>query len=211
MNKGKRFIVFEGIDGSGKSTQFRRFEDFLKKRKYDFISVREPGGTNIGEGIRRILLDPANTEMSLNTEMLLYMASRAQLLNQRVIPALEKGKFVLGDRFIYSTLAYQGFAGGLSREAIMDVSKIVVGNYMPGLAIFYDVSPEVAAGRLNPLVDRIESQGLEFQRRVRKGYLALAVQDPERIKVINIDGLDVDKVHSRTVEIFDDYLKRLGT
>jgi dTMP kinase len=142
-----RFVVFDGPDGSGKSTQFRRFADFVGEHGVNVTEVREPGGTPIGEQIRKILLDPAS-EMSLRCEMLLYMASRAQLVEQIIAPALERKHLVLADRFVSSTLAYQGAAGGLPVNEIQAVAGVAVGSRQPDLVMVFDVDEKCAAKRM---------------------------------------------------------------
>lgn len=166
-----KFIVFDGADGSGKSTQFARFGRYCANAGISVCEVREPGGTSIGEQIRNILLDPQNSDITIRCEMMLYMASRAQLIEQRIQPALARGELVLADRFISSTLAYQGTAGGLGSEEIMAVGKVAVGGHWPDLTVVFDVDERVAATRLNPLLDRMELKGVQFHRRVRQGYL----------------------------------------
>ena len=141
---GGCFVVFDGPDGSGKSTQFRRFADIARTAGVDVVEVREPGGTAIGEKIRAILLDPANAEMTTRSEMLLYMASRAQLYEQRIAPAIAAGALVLADRFVSSTLAYQGTAGGIDEEEILAVGKVATGNHWPDLTVVFDVDTDVA-------------------------------------------------------------------
>jgi len=182
---GGRFVVFDGPDGSGKSTQFRRFADVARSAGVDVVEVREPGGTAIGEKIRAILLDPANAEMTTRAEMLLYMASRAQLFEQRIAPAIAAGSLVLADRFVSSTLAYQGTAGGLREEEILAVGEVATGNRWPDLTVVFDVSTEVAMKRLSPLLDRMEQKGIDFHARVRSGYVAQARRWPDRYAVVD--------------------------
>jgi dTMP kinase len=180
-----RFIVFDGPDGSGKSTQFARVARHCRQRGLTVREVRDPGGTAIGEQVRSILLDPANAEMVVRCEMLLYMASRAQLVEQVIRPALAAGEFVLADRFISSTLAYQGAAGGISATEIMQIGAVAVGGCRPDLTVIFDVDERTAAGRLNPLLDRMEQKGADFHRRVREGYLAQAREQPATHAVID--------------------------
>jgi len=184
-NLAGRFIVFDGPDGSGKSTQFTRFADACRQAGLTVCEVREPGGTLIGEQIRRVLLDPDNHDMSLRCEMMLYMASRAQLVEQTIRPALERGELVLADRFISSTLAYQGTAGGMTPEEILAVGRVAVGAHWPDLTVVFDVDERIAATRLNPLLDRMERKGEEFHRRVRQGFLAQAGAEPDRYLVVD--------------------------
>ncbi len=194
-----RFIVFDGPDGSGKTTQFARFVGYCRDAGIDMCEVREPGGTTIGEQIRAILLNPDNSEMSLRCEMMLYMASRAQLVEERIRPALDRGQLVLADRFISSTLAYQGTAGGLSEAEILAVGKVAVGSIWPDLTIIVDVDERVAARRLHPLLDRMEKKGQEFHRRVREGFLAQARAKPSQYLVV--DGTcEVDVVFAAVLK-----------
>lgn len=180
-----RFIVFDGPDGSGKSTQFRRLTALCAQMDVAVEEVREPGGTSIGEEIRRILLDPLNDLMVVRTEMLLYMASRAQLLAERIKPALETGRLVLADRFISSTLAYQGTAGGLSPEEIKQVGEVTLGGTHPDLVVIFDVDALTAESRISTDRDRMEQKGREFQERVREGYLSQAQKEPESYLIID--------------------------
>ncbi|MFM7798866.1 MAG: dTMP kinase [Planctomycetota bacterium] len=188
-----KFVVFDGPDGSGKSTQFRRFADAARAAGVEVVEVREPGGTPIGEKVRAILLDPTNAEMTVRTEMLLYMASRAQLYEQRIAPAIAAGSLVLADRFVSSTLAYQGTAGGLDEEEILAVGQVATGNRWPDLTVVFDVPTDIAMQRLSPLLDRIESKGAEFHARVRAGYAGQARRWPDRYVVVD-SGVGPDEV-----------------
>lgn len=199
-----RFIVFEGPDGSGKSTQFRRLLAACADAGLKVCEVREPGGTEIGERIRAVLLDQSNDAMSLRCEMLLYMASRAQLVEQRIRPALEQKHLVLADRFVSSTHAYQGAAGGLPTDEIRAVAAVAIGPTCPDLVVVFDVDEITAARRTKgvekgarkngkspnaPTIglfdDRIERRGNEFQRKVRQSYLDQAKADPARHLVVD--------------------------
>lgn len=180
-----RFIVFEGPDGSGKSTQFRRLSEACVAAGVSVCEVREPGGTPTGERIREALLDRKLTGMTVRCEMLLYMASRAELVERRIMPALLKGELVLADRFVASTLAYQGAAGGLPLSDIAAVARVATRGLLPDLNLIFDID-EIAAGkRLSPLLDRMEAKGAEFHRAVRKGYLDQARQDPTHYAVVD--------------------------
>lgn len=175
-----KFIVFEGPDGSGKTTQFRRFLRAAETAGLTICEVREPGGTGVGEKIREVLLDHAHKDMTLTCEMLLYMASRAQLIEQKIIPALTRGELVAADRFLPSTLAYQGTAGGMPIRDITDVARVALRGCRPDLVIVFDVDQETAAKRLSPLLDRMEAKGAEFHQRVRQGYLDQIALEPGR-------------------------------
>jgi len=191
-----RFLVFDGPDGSGKSTQFRRFADAAQRAGLSVCEVREPGGTPIGERIRDLLLDPSSGEMDVRCEMMLYMASRAQLVAERIAPAVEAGRLVLADRFISSTLAYQGTAGGLAPDDILKVGDVAIGGFWPDLVVVFDVDEATAAQRLNPLLDRMEAKGAAYHRRVRHGYLDQAAAHPDRHLVIDARA-DVETVFER--------------
>ncbi|MFM7800348.1 MAG: dTMP kinase [Planctomycetota bacterium] len=196
-----RFLAFEGPDGSGKSTQIAKLQAWAESQGLPLLVVREPGGTPIGERVRDILLDPAHEEMNVRCEMLLYMASRAQLVQERIEPALRAGTCVLSDRFVGSTLAYQGAAGGLPEADIRAVAQVAIGGRWPDLDVLFDVDTETAMRRLNPLLDRMESKGSAFHRRVREGYLAESRRDPKRHLVVDA---------TRTPdEVFNDLLKGL--
>ena len=180
-----RFIVFDGPDGSGKSTQIRRFLGAARDAGVSVREVREPGGTAVGERIREILLDPIHAEMVVRCEVMLYMASRAQLVEEIVRPALRAGELVLADRFISSTLAYQGTAGGVPVEEILAVGACALGDVRPDLVVIFDVDEATAARRLNPLLDRMEAKGSAFHARVRRGYLDQAEADPAHHLVVD--------------------------
>jgi dTMP kinase len=180
-----RFIVLDGPDGSGKTTQFRRLVHEARAIGLPLCEVREPGGTEIGEHIRSVLLNHSEEPMSTRCEMLLYMASRAQLVERRIAPALKAGHLVLADRFVSSTLAYQGHAGGLPIAEIHQAAAIATGGVQPDLVVIFDVDQATAATRLNPLLDRMEAKGRAFHAKVRQGYLAEARAHPDHYAVID--------------------------
>ena len=184
-----KFIVFDGPDGSGKSTQLRRFGDLCLAQGIDLCPVREPGGTDVGEQIRSILLDPANGDMTLRCELMLYMASRAQLVERIIRPALERPALVLADRFVSSTLAYQGTAGGISEDEIRAIARVAIGATWPDLVVIFDVDDATAVRRMGGkevssaqamlFADRMEQKNEAFRRRVRQGYLDQIAADPD--------------------------------
>jgi dTMP kinase len=200
-----RFVVVEGPDGSGKTTQFRKLLAGARRAGLEVCEVREPGGTPIGERVRAILLDTSHEEMALRTELMLYMASRAQLVEETIRPALERGACVLADRYVTSTLVYQGRAGGLPRDEIMHVARAACGPVWPDLVLIYDVDEATAAHRLNPLLDRMESKGSVFHRKVREGYLDEARDDPSLHAVIDATQ-DEETVFARTLEALEERL-----
>ncbi len=174
----------EGIDGCGKSTQARLLEDKLEQHCIPFISVREPGGTEVGEGIRQVLLQ---TGYSLTTEaeLLLYMAARSELCKRVIIPALIDGKIVLCDRFTDSTLAYQGYGSGIELQWIRSLNRKATGGWLPDLTFLLDLSVDEAAARRGSDADRMEKKDLHYHQRVHRGYLKIARQEPERLVVLD--------------------------
>ncbi len=187
------FITFEGPDGSGKSTQMRLLAERLKAAGVEIVESVEPGGTPIGRQIRRILLDPANREMSATAELLLMFAARAQNVEQWILPALESGKVVLSDRFTDSTIAYQGAGRGLGIETVLEIDRIACRGIVPDLTILVDVDVETGLARAaarnrvagGASESRIDEQDVEFHRRVRAAYHELAAREPRRIRVID--------------------------
>ena len=179
MSRGL-FITIEGPDGSGKSTQLEFLKKFMADNNIDAVFTREPGGTEISEKIRSIILDTANKELEPMTETLLYAASRAQLTRQLIKPALMRGKTVVCDRFVDSSLAYQQYARGIG-EAVSVVNEYAIDDCIPDITFLLMVSPEIAMKRLTGGMDRIESEGLEFQKAVYEGYKAIEEKYPERI------------------------------
>ena len=182
------FITFEGIDGCGKSTQCEMLKDYLKANNKDFIFVREPGGTVIGERIREILLDKKNTQMTPMAELLLFEAARAQITEEVIKPALEEGKIVLCDRFFDSSSAYQGMARGMGMDFVAGLNMAATGGLKPDITFFFDITAEEALerrGKRGEASDRIELAGLKFQEDVRQGYIELAKNSEGRVVTID--------------------------
>ena len=209
MNIGK-FIVFEGGEGSGKTTTLEKIYDFLIEEGIDCIKTREPGGIKISEDIRNIILDKNNVKMDKKTEALLYAAARRQHLIEKVIPELEKGKIVLCDRFIYSSLAYQGYARGISVDEIFEINKFAIGEYMPDLNIFFDISPEIGLSRImknkNREVNRLDLEKLDFHNKVREGYYELVNKNKNKFAVINAEKT-INEVFEETKSIIMEFIK----
>ena len=190
------FITFEGIDGCGKSTQCELLKNYLEGIGKEFIFVREPGGTVIGERIREILLDKKNTQMTARTELLLFEAARAQITDEVIRPALDEGKIVLCDRFFDSSSAYQGMARGMGMDFVAGLNMAATGGIQPDITFFFDISAEEALerrGKRGEASDRIELAGLKFQEDVRKGYLELASGSEGRIVTIDAT-LGIDEI-----------------
>lgn len=188
MSLNKRFISFEGIDFSGKSTQIQILKDKLITNGQKVIILREPGGTQISELIREILLDKNNLSMTSTTEMLLYSAARNQVLNEKIFPALESGTFVIADRYVDSTTAYQGFGRQISLNLIKQVNQLATNDFLPSLTFFLDLSLEkmtLRQKKMNNEVDRLEAAGNEFFNRVREGYLKIADTNNNRFKILD--------------------------
>ena len=203
------FITFEGIEGSGKTTQIKLLVSDLDAKGYKCVATREPGATEIGDKIRAILLDSAHSAMSPLTELLLYEADRAQHVNEIIKPALAANKVVVSDRFFHATTVYQGYARGIDLELIQQIHRIVLGGLRPDLTLILDlpvrVGLERAWARINSLSgglpeDRFEKEALAFHESVRQGYLTLAGQEPERFRVIDASR-DPQAIHKEIAEI----------
>ncbi|MBF0569308.1 MAG: dTMP kinase [Candidatus Omnitrophica bacterium] len=184
MAQGK-FITFEGSEGCGKSTQSRLLLEHLQKKGLPVKLMREPGGVAISEKIRAILLDKANTAMNKECETLLYMAARAQVVEEAILPELEKGTILLCDRFLDSTVAYQGYGSGVDIETIRAVGKFATKGVQPDLTLFLDLDTEEGLRRRGGERDRIELRSLEYHNQVRQGYREIARKEPKRVVVID--------------------------
>jgi dTMP kinase len=190
-----RFVTFEGPEGSGKSTQIRRLADWLMAQGKEVFCTREPGGTPAGEAIRALLQhDVAGDDLGERAELLLFSASRAQLVDRVIAPALDRGVWVLCDRFFDSTMAYQGFARGMDLEALGQINAFAVQDCRPDLTLLLDLSVEVGFARLKTRYegsgdakDRFEREEKAFHERVRHGYLQLAKREPDRFRILNAD------------------------
>jgi dTMP kinase len=180
------FFSFDGIDGVGKSTQSRLLCESLRERGYDVIACRDPGSTPLGERIRALLLTTdAATPIGIRSEMLLYMAARAQLVDEVIRPALESGKVVVSDRYLLANVVYQGHAGGLDSDMVREVGRIATGGTLPDCIFLLDMVPAEADRRLDRPLDRMESQGSGYRKRLQKGFLAEVPHWGNRIHVIN--------------------------
>jgi len=199
------FIVIEGGEGAGKSTQAELLYRSLSQR-FPAILTREPGGTSLGERIRELLLDPALRPLNPRAEFFLFLAARAQHIEEVIKPALEKGQIVISDRFSLSSLAYQGFGRGLDLSLLEEMDAFARQGISPHLTIYIDIPPEEGMKRL-PTITPFEGEPLEFHKRVREGYLELASRYPEKIKVIDGRG-GVEEVKERIEKIVEELIRR---
>ena len=194
------FITFEGIDGSGKSTQVRRLYQHFETLGRKITLTREPGGVPIAEALRAMLLDPANGAMARATELLLYVAARAQLVAEVIRPALDRGEIVICDRYYDSTIAYQGAGRGWERASLDALHRVATGNLLPDVTLLLDLDVSISLARRAPLgePDRIEGESYRFYQRVRDGYLEIAKADPGRIVVLDATP-DADAIARRII------------
>jgi dTMP kinase len=202
------FISLEGIDGSGKTC----VKDIILRQLagWEVLNIREPGGTATSEKIRAILLDCQNEGIKPLTEAFLYAAARAQLVEEVIRPALAAGKVIIADRFLDSTIAYQGYGRGLERQMLTELNRLCTSGLKPDLTLLLDVDPEEGLRRRGgELPDRLEKEGLDFQRRVREGYLQIARAEPERMRVINA-GRSLSEVAGEAVMIVRERLRESG-
>lgn len=198
------FITMEGIDGAGKTTQTKLLADYLKKYGFDVTCTREPGGNPISEKIRNIIIDIENKDITDLTEAFLYAASRAQLTNKVILPALKEGNIVICDRYLDSNLVYQGIARGIGEDIIMDINKYSTYNLVPDVTFFLKVTPKkgLARKKRQEKLDRIESEKFYFHKKVYDGYLEIADKYKERIITINANR-DVEVIHKDIIKHID--------
>jgi len=229
---GGVFLTLEGPEGAGKTTQARLLVAHLRAAGREVLHLREPGGTEIGERIRALLLDPRYRAMAARTEMLLFAAARAQLVAEVIAPALARGTLVVCDRYVDASLAYQGAGRGLGIEVVRDVNAVATGGLVPDLTLLLDLEPAVGLGRLREAAgqgprppappgagggppdrwdggDRLEREALAFHERVREGFLSLARNEPERIRVIDARRAVAD-VQREIQEVVEAFLQRRG-
>lgn len=185
------FITFEGPEGAGKTTVIQKITERLKQENIKVLSTREPGGIEIAEKIRAVILDPEHTAMDERTEALLYAAARSQHYFEKVRPALDEGKLVICDRFIDSSLAYQGYARGIGVDEVLAINEFAIGKKLPDVTILFDLAPEIGLARIQANgereVNRLDVESLAFHQKVREGYKLLVKRYPERIKVVNAE------------------------
>ena len=197
-----KFIVFDGPDGCGKSTHAKLVVEWLQKQDVPTISFRDPGDTTIGDKIREILLSPEHDMMDTRTELMLYMASRAQLWAEKIAPALQENKCVVLDRWLSSTCAYQGYAGGFGMDKVIKIATDCLERVWPDLTIILDVDLQTASQRLNRQLDRMEAKGDNYHKKVREGFLQLAKQQ-DNFLVVDATG-EIETVHKRIMQLISE-------
>ena len=194
------FLSIEGGDGTGKSTQVGLLCEWLRQLGHDVLACRDPGSTPLGEAVRGIVLHAQDLRIGRRSEMLLYMAARAQLTEEVIRPALDAGKIVVSDRYLLSNVVYQGYGGGLDVPALWQVGRMATGGLLPDLTIVLDLPVEKAASRLQRALDRMEQQGDAFHARVRQGFLDEAARQPDRVVVVSADR-PIDEVRKAIRQI----------
>ena len=205
MKKGF-FITFEGADGCGKTTQSKLVQEYLEKKGYEVIWTREPGAKGLGQKIRELLLH-YDGDVAPVCEAFLFLADRAQHIEQLIKPAVEAGKVVICDRHTDSTIAYQGYGRGEDIKQLKYLNELATGEIKPDLTFVFDVSTDVAQKRVGDEKDRMESAGIEFHKKVRQGYLEIAKLEPQRVKVIDANN-NIEKVFDDTKKVLDIFLKQ---
>jgi len=189
------FISFDGVDGVGKSTQIRLFSEWLDEQGKTYVTCRDPGSTPLGEKIRGLVLDHHDFRIDRRSEMLLYMAARAQLVDEVIRPALDQGRVVVSDRYLLANVVYQAHAGGLDVDHTWSVGRVATDNVAPDLTILLDMDVDQALARLDREHDRMEAQGVEYLRRVRDGFLTEARRSPQTIHVVDASQ-SVEAIHA---------------
>ena len=206
-------ITLEGVEGSGKSTLIQYLKELIESIGKKVIVTREPGGIEISEQIRSVILDTENTKMDGRTEALLYAAARRQHLVERIIPALKEGNVVLCDRFIDSSLAYQGYARGLGIDEVLSINEFAIGSFMPNLTLYLDLDPQIGLSRIRKNkgreVNRLDLEEISFHLKVREGYEEVIKRFPDRIVRVDANQ-ELDKVFSDTKQILLEKLKSEG-
>lgn len=189
--QGNLFITFEGGEGAGKTTVLKAIGERIKEKQMNALLTREPGGIEIAEKIRSVILNPTHTAMHERTEALLYAAARAQHFYEKIIPALENGQHVLCDRFIDSSLAYQGYARGIGVDDVLAINQFAIGQHLPDVTIYFELTPEKGLARIQATradeINRLDTEGIAFHQKVYEGYQEAMKRYPARFKVVNAD------------------------
>lgn len=205
LQENALFVSLEGIDGAGKSSLKDHLVNYLKDVKV--ICVREPGGTDISEKIRELLLDVRNEGILPKTEAMLYASARSQLVEEVIRPALDNGNIVIADRYIDSTIAYQGYARGLDIKFLQELNDLCTSGLKPDLTLLLDLDPQIGQQRKQKgIPDRLEKEGVQFQYKVREGYLKIAADDPKRVKILDA-SLPMTEVARNAIKLLEEFLK----
>lgn len=192
------FVSFDGVDGTGKSTQVGLFVEWLRTQGREVVQCRDPGSTSVGDELRKILLHRVDLQLARRSEMFLYMAARSQLVEEVIRPALAAGKTVVSDRYLLANIVYQGYAGGMDVETIRQVGQVATDGLWPDLTIVLDLPAATAAARIQRGFDKMESQGMKFLEDVRQGFLQEAPRLGDRVRILDADGTR-EEVHERVV------------
>ena len=203
------FLSLDGIDGTGKSTQVRLLAEWLRGRGLTVTTCTDPGGTEIGAKLREILLHGRQSEMALRTECLLFMASRVELVERVIAPALGRGEVVLSDRYLLANVVYQGHAGGLPPAEVWALGRFAASDVLPDLTLVLDLPVATARARMGEKADRMESRDAAYFERVRKGFLSEAAHDPARLQVIDASP-SIEEVQSAIAGVTETHLRRCG-
>lgn len=205
MKKGI-FITFEGGEGAGKTSLIEGIKTYLLKNKLNFVFTREPGGTKLGEEIRNAVLKNRNEKISSKAELCLFLASRAQHIQEVIMPALNDGKIVLCDRYNDSSVAYQGYARGLGIDEVLTFSSYIIEKTIPNLTLYLDIDPQIGLSRVKSKYDRIESEKISFHQKIREGFLILAKKFPDRIKILDA-SLSKDEVFKNAMNYIEKFIE----
>lgn len=204
MTKKGFMISFEGGEGVGKTTIMKMLQEYLDKQQVDYICTREPGGVFISEQIREVILNVKNTEMDGRTEAMLFAAARRQHLVQKVIPALEQNKLVIFDRYIDSSLVYQGYVRGISIDEVLELNQFAIEGLLPDITLYFDLDPKIGLDRINSdenrEINRLDLEGQDFHLKVREGYLLLCDRFKDRIKLIDANK-SIEEVYSQVITV----------
>ena len=199
-------IVFDGMDGAGKTTQIELFADWLSQKGHDVLRCRDPGDTEIGQRMRELLLGQHEIPIAMRTELLMFMAARAQLVDQIIEPALHAGKTVICDRYVFSTVVYQGYAGGIEPDSVWQLNQFAVNGRMADLTFLFVLNPETAMERLGASLDRMESRGLEFFRKLHDGFVQESKRWPQGVELVD-GGESIEETQRRLRELAEPCLK----
>jgi len=203
------FYVFDGMDGTGKTTQLQLFVKWLENNQHEVDVFRDPGTTELGNRMRELLLNEQGIPIDMRSELLMFMTARAQLTEQCIRPALEAGRTVVCDRYVLSTVVYQGYGGGIDPETVWDMNRFATGGLMPDLTFVMDLEPELAKGRLGEDLDRMESRGVEYFQKLRTGFVKECKRFPVGYELIDANG-SIEEIHQRIASLAESFASSAG-